>query len=163
MKIKHIVMVLLPILVITGCQSIPAEQGMPNQEGTLYNYLLLDNFQTEKSTTGNSWEGFTDRVMGGRSDMSIVRVQSEENAYLRMSGQVSLENNGGFIQIRLSLGSKLKAFDASSFKGIRLTVRGNEASSGYYIFARTTSNWFPWKFFKAEIPTTEKWQTKEIP
>jgi hypothetical protein len=77
-----------------------------------------------------------------------------------MSGAVSLDRNGGFIQIRLKL-AKGKPFDVSSYSGVRLKVRGK--GSSYYLFLRTTSNILPWKFYKAKVPVAREWQTVDIP
>ena len=65
--------------------------------------LILDDFtsQSGTSTYGTAWQGFTDRVMGGRSDMRAGISRESGDSFLRMAGVVSLENNGGFIQARL--------------------------------------------------------------
>jgi len=122
--------------------------------------VLIDDFSAEVSRLGTSWEGFTDQVMGGVSEMSVVRARESGEDYVRMRGNVSTRNNGGFIQIRLKLNPG-GVFDGSAFQGLRLVVRGR--GSGYYIFLRTSNTVLPWKFFKAEIPVTEDWQTVDIP
>jgi hypothetical protein len=53
------------------------------------------------SRLGTPWEGFTDQVMGGDSRLESALVPGEQGRALRLSGQVSLKNNGGFIQMRL--------------------------------------------------------------
>ncbi|HMB37435.1 MAG TPA: CIA30 family protein, partial [Wenzhouxiangellaceae bacterium] len=67
--------------------------------------LLLDDFSRSDgvSAIGTRWQDFSDRVMGGLSDMQAGIVETERGSVLRMSGQVRLENNGGFIQVRLPL------------------------------------------------------------
>lgn len=124
-------------------------------------YLLLDDFMEEIAKTGTAWEGFTDQVMGGRSEMSILRIPDPAGPYLRMQGDVSLERNGGFIQVRLMLSEEEKYVDASSYQGIRLTVRGE--GTGYYVFLRTRGTRVPWKFYKAPVPVAEEWNTVDIP
>jgi hypothetical protein len=136
--------------------TVPAHSEEPMPE------LLLDDFSSSVSALGTSWEGFTDRVMGGRSDMRVGLASDDGMPYLQMSGDVSLDNNGGFIQSRLMLTAKGKAsFDASSYAGIRLSVRGR--GDDYYVFLRTTGNVFPWSFFMARLPVTEDWQEVSIP
>jgi hypothetical protein len=44
---------------------------------------------------------------------------------IRMQGNVSLENNGGFVQIAIDLSPDGKALDASPWRGIELDVFGN--------------------------------------
>jgi Complex I intermediate-associated protein 30 (CIA30) len=124
--------------------------------------FLLDDFSTEVSKIGTRWEGFTDRVMGGRSDMQVGIKREDGSRYLAMSGNVSLANNGGFIQARLLLSSKPHStFDASSYSGIKLTVKGQ--GNDYYIFIRTSGNLFPWSFFMARLPVSDQWQEVSIP
>ncbi len=124
--------------------------------------FLLDDFSSPRSRLGSAWEGFTDRVMGGQSDMK-VGIESEGGIpHLAMSGQVSLKNNGGFIQARLLLQPDGKAvFDARGYTGIRLLAR--VSSEGYYVFLRTSRNLFPWSFYMAPLPVTEDWQEVLVP
>ena len=78
-----------------------------------------------------------------------------------MQGKVSVENNGGFIQVRLDLPGSFSPFDGSGYKGIRLKARG--AGTGYYIFARTTNTIFPWQYYSAPLEVSDEWQTVDIP
>src|SRR6056297_2550344 len=115
---------ILPLLFAWSIFGVSAQVIGPGGE-----YLLLDDFTEEAAKTGTAWEGFTDQVMGGRSEMSILRIPDPAGPYLRMQGDVSLERNGGFIQVRLMLSKEEKYVDASPYQGIRLTVRGE--GTGY--------------------------------
>ncbi len=95
--------------------------------------MLIDDFSSDISALGTHWEGITDRVMGGRSEMRVAFSRVDGYSYLSMTGNVSLANNGGFIQARLLLKATGRAsFDASRYSGIRLTARGK--GDDYYIF-----------------------------
>ena len=77
------------------------------------------------TSSGTEWSGFSDRVMGGVSVGSLVRdlVLGREANVLR--GEVSLANNGGFIQMAVDLAndpSKSRLVDASQYDGIELDV-----------------------------------------
>jgi hypothetical protein len=123
--------------------------------------LLLDDFSGERSALGTRWEGFTDQVMGGVSQMN-ARIESEgSESYLHLSGNVSLENNGGFIQVRLRLDEKKRSFDASGYSGVALRVRGED--QGYYVHLRTTRTIFPWSYYAREFPVSEEWTTVTLP
>ena len=122
---------------------------------------IPNDFTSEKSAVNTAWKGFTDQVMGGVSQMTVVRAADSDGPFIRMQGKVSLENNGGFIQVRLKLTSSGAPYDGRPFKGIRLLVRGE--GSGYYIFLRTTYTLLPWKYYAAPIPVTSEWQTVDIP
>ena len=129
--------------------------------GVSREYLLLDNFESEISQTGTSWEGFTDQVMGGVSELTVNRINGSDGAYLRMRGQVSTDNNGGFIQVRLRFSAEGRTFDGTGYRGIRLEVRGED--EGYYIFLRTSATLLPWKFYIASFTVKPEGSTVEIP
>ena len=67
--------------------------------------LLLDDFARDDliSAFGKPWRGFSDRVMGGVSQEVIVLFEIDGRRCLRLTGDVRLENNGGFIQMALDL------------------------------------------------------------
>lgn len=47
-----------------------------------------------------NWEFVSDKVMGGLSSGKIELVSESDKSFVRLSGNVSTENNGGFIQFR---------------------------------------------------------------
>jgi hypothetical protein len=142
------------LLLLAAASAAPMEGYMPQ--------MLIDDFSQDSSELGTKWEGFTDRVMGGRSDMEVGYRAEGGRRYLSMSGSVSLANNGGFIQARLLVGDKRRpAFDASGYRGLKLVVRG--VGSDYYVFLRTTGNVMPWSFYMASLPVTEEWTEALIP
>ena len=64
----------------------------------------MENF---KNTPENRWQFFTDQVMGGKSYGKLNFVSENNIKYSRMAGNVTTENNGGFIQFRAELSYKL--------------------------------------------------------
>jgi hypothetical protein len=152
---KRIIFMIFSLIFTGGCVLTVGGAGVSRE------YLLLDNFESESALTGTAWEGFTDQVMGGVSELSVNRVSSGDGAYLRMRGRVSTDNNGGFIQVRLKFNSDGRFFDATGYRGIRLEVRGED--EGYYIFLRTSATLLPWKFYKASFAVTSEWSVVEIP
>ena len=124
--------------------------------------FVLDDFTSEngESAIGTRWEAFTDRVMGGRSDMQAGYIRLGGDTVLRMMGDVSLENNGGFVQVRLPLLSN--GFqNADEWEGFFLTVRGRPGS--YYMHLRDDRTVFPWSYYKAAVDVDESWQTVLVP
>ncbi len=124
--------------------------------------LLLDDFSRPdgRSHLSTLWEGFTDRVMGGRSEMSAGIVATEEGPALRMTGDVSLENRGGFIQVRLPL-SEQGAMDASAYRGVAITARAT--GDHYYLHLRTNRTRFPWSHYAQKIAVGQNWERIEVP
>ena len=106
------------------------------------------------------WEYVADRVMGGVSsgDMRHQVYLGREAAVLR--GDVSLDNNGGFVQIAFDLRPDGTAFDARGWAGIELDVCGN--GERYDIRLRTDQLTRPWQSFRAEFTAPPAWQTVQV-
>jgi hypothetical protein len=66
------------------------------------------------------WELVTDHVMGGVSNGRMEQTLVKGQAATRMTGRVSLDNNGGFIQIAADLPPP-----PPSAKGVALHLIGN--------------------------------------
>jgi hypothetical protein len=77
-----------------------------------------------------------------------------------MRGNVTTENNGGFVQIALSL-SEDDVFDATDYAGIEIEVAGN--NENYNIHVRTAGLWFPWQSYRFNFEATTDWQTLRFP
>lgn len=123
--------------------------------------LLVDDFSRGdgRSALGTAWQGFTDRVMGGRSDMRAGLIALDDGRALAMAGQVRLDNNGGFIQVRLPLAASGR-FDASGYSAIGLRVRGRPGP--YYVHLRSADTRLPWQYYRAPIAVGEDWQDVRI-
>lgn len=77
------------------------------------------------TSSGTQWAGFTDAVMGGRSSGSITREVLDGRIANVLRGRVSLENNGGFVQMATDLAldpSVSRTVDMSDFDGVELDV-----------------------------------------
>ena len=104
-----------------------------------------------------SWTYLGDTVMGGVSQGQAELQNRDGASVLRLTGTVSTENRGGFIQVRTALDDGLP----NSTKGIRLRVRGN--GEQYFIHLRTTSTRLPWQYYQAPFETSANWQIVDIP
>jgi hypothetical protein len=122
---------------------------------------LIDDFSSDTSALGTVWEGISDQVMGGVSEMQVRILGSGPEARLHLSGRVSLENRGGFIQARLRMDLRKKTFAAGKYTGIALRVRGGE--QGYYVHLRTSRTLFPWSYYAQEFTVSGEWQTVYLP
>lgn len=125
--------------------------------------MLIDNFSGPDlvSTLGTAWRGVSDKVMGGVSEASVRPDSLDGRSCLRLTGAVSLENNGGFVQAALNLGADDKSVDASPFLGIRLVAKGNNEE--YSVRLRTPDNLRSWQSYRAEFIAPPSWQTIELP
>ena len=108
---------------------------------------------------GNAkWCFVTDKVMGGISEGSLDFKKDNEIYFYRMTGQLSLENNGGFIQFRTKIDNHPKE---KSYKGVRLRVRGN--NNEYTVHIRTKYLLLPWQYYESAFQATDQWTTIELP
>ncbi len=111
------------------------------------------------SSLGTEWRLITDNVMGGLSEGKLTLHHHEGRDCLRMQGNVTTENNGGFVQMALPLSDD--AFDASAYDGIEIDVSGN--GELYNIHLRTDDLWFPWQSYRSSFTASTDWQTYRIP
>jgi len=125
--------------------------------------MLIDDFipRNTKEKLTPKWEFITDQVMGGVSTGKMEMGRWENHNCLRLTGNISLENNGGFIQARLILKKKNKLFNAENYRGIHILAKGNGQS--YALHLRTQHTWLPWQFYQADFKTNRHWQEIFIP
>ena len=84
--------------------------------------------------------------MGGVSEGSAKLDKVEKTKCHRMTGNVSTENNGGFIQMRTLMAPKI---DTDKYQGIYLKVYGN--NKYYSIHLRTRYTIAPWQYYSFEF------------
>lgn len=97
-----------------------------------------------------SWRAVNDGVMGGVSSGSMV----QDGEHLVFTGDLSLENNGGFSSVRRNVEQNL-----SGASKIRLEVRGDGRE---YQFRIRQSDRFDDIAWRAMFTAGENWQTIEI-
>ena len=103
------------------------------------NTLNISFNETEK------WDFISDNVMGGVSTGTVEFLSINGNLIALIKGQVSTENNGGFIQIRHEL-NDINLIEASK---IRVVAKGNNQK--YFIFLRTKGTILPWQYYSHEF------------
>jgi hypothetical protein len=125
--------------------------------------MIIDDFTDGNliSKLGTRWRGVSDQVMGGISEFSVAHDIIDGRPCLRLSGNVRLENNGGFIQAALDLAPSGDTLDASDHAGVRLVVRGN--GEQYSVHLRTPDNVRPWQSYQAHFTAGPEWETIDLP
>ena len=108
-------------------------------------------------TLTNPWHFFTDQVMGGISSGQISYHEEEDEHYVRMTGKVSTQNRGGFIQMR----QEIVAPVPENTQGIRIIARGNQQK--YFVHFKTRGSLLPWQFYQSGFEVTEQWQEIHLP
>lgn len=124
--------------------------------------LLIDDRSsgTLDAINGTCWRVITDTVMGGKSSAGLVPAFVEGRACLHLTGDVNLENNGGFVQASVDL-CEAGVLDASAYSGIEIEVRGNGES--YNLHLRTDDTRIVWQSYRTCFDTNAAWQAIRIP
>src|SRR5271165_344045 len=115
---------------------------------------IIDDLSREPpiAAIGSNWQLLTDQVMGGVSKGTMVRDAVAGRAAIRMRGDLSLENNGGFVQIALDLSPYGGVVDASAWSGIELDVFGKGEEYGVHL--RTDALTRPWQSYRQIFSAT---------
>ena len=116
--------------------------------------LVMSNTANAKNMVyQNNWAYLADTVMGGVSQGTA----NFSDGALRLTGQVSTKNNGGFIQVR----TRVDPTEAQGKVGIKIKVKGN--GEVYYLHIRNASARLPWHYYTASFKTNDKWKEVLIP
>lgn len=128
---------------------------------------LSENFPVTSS--GTQWMGVTDGVMGGSSSGSLVREEFMGRLSNVLTASVSLENNGGFVQMATDLAldhSVSSTVDASIYNGVELDVyfEGDVDRESFNIHLKDSNCIRQFSSYRAtfEIPQGE-WTTVRLP
>ncbi len=116
--------------------------------------IMLDDFSPSPKV---DWNFVADSVMGGISTGDVVLEDDGTQVYAKMTGNVSTENNGGFIQFRSTLNEKLD----KNIEGVYLKVRGN--GEKYFIHLRTRGTMLPWQYYQSAFSTSNEWTEIFLP
>lgn len=105
------------------------------------------------STDGDlDWEPVNDTVMGGES----VGVANYTETWVRFEGEVSTDNNGGFVSLR----SPVADYDLSAFTEVEIAYRA-QGHNFKMVLADRAAWWMP--TFEAEIITdSDEWTTTTV-
>ena len=99
--------------------------------------------------------------MGGISAGRMERAEIDHRNAIRMQGNVSLENNGGFIQMALDLAGNGATCNAAAFAGIAIDAFGNGEEYGLHL--RTSGLARPWQSYRMTFVAEPRWQAFTFP
>lgn len=109
-------------------------------------------FQFSTDSDIDNWRILDDVVMGGRSD---GHFKINDEGYGEYTGNVSLENNGGFSSLRYYF----ETVNSSSYSKFKIKIKGDGKT---YQFRVKDSRYNRYSYIY-EFETTAEWQTVEIP
>ncbi len=106
------------------------------------------------------WRFFTDGVMGGLSRGRVSLEAVDGRPAMCLQGRVSLENNGGFLQMALEVPAAAAAADPG-WSAVELDLRGNGRRYGVHL--RTDALTLPWQSYRAAVDAPPRWQRVRLP
>jgi hypothetical protein len=122
--------------------------------------LVIDDFSSAPNATiGGRWSYTSDRVMGGVSNGGGAYETVDDRISIRLYGDVSTAQNGGFIQVSLRIDGR--RINAKDYAGIEIDVLGN--GEDYNVHVTTTRSFPPWRFYKHTFATTDTWTRIRLP
>ncbi len=125
--------------------SLLTTNGQFNESPVLLNSAIMK--------TENRWRIVNDGVMGGLSSSKAIIKEDK----IIFSGNVSLENNGGFASLR----SPVKDYNFSNFSGIELKIKGD---GKLYSISMKETTYFTGQFYTTSFQTkSDEWLTIKIP
>ncbi|PKM04348.1 MAG: hypothetical protein CVV16_05250 [Gammaproteobacteria bacterium HGW-Gammaproteobacteria-6] len=106
----------------------------------------------------HDWHFVSDQVMGGCSVGRIDLLERAGRACICMRGEVSLANNGGFVQVRMDWP---QIADTTDYHGLYLVLLGD----GHAIDVRlkTSVLQHPWQSFRTSLQPGQQWQSWWLP
>jgi len=125
----------------------------------IFPFIIFGQIQlnAENLIESGKWIYFSDNVMGGISEGKSEYVTVPSGKAIRLYGNVSTENNGGFIQVRMpySIGR------VDKYEGIKIKMKGN--GEEYYLHIRNKSSRLPWQYYQASFKSDTVWREVKIP
>jgi NADH dehydrogenase [ubiquinone] 1 alpha subcomplex assembly factor 1 len=132
-------------LTLTLSLIIMISSSLQNQDSLLLNASLMK--------TENKWRVVNDGVMGGLSS-SKAFVEDDKIIF---SGNVSLENNGGFASLR----SPVKDYNFEKYNGIEIKIKGDGKQ---YSISMKETTYFTGQFYTESFETKpDEWITVKLP
>ena len=122
----------------------------------MYKFLIIIilsmNIFSEQLDDPNAWRAITDQVMGGVSNLSV----SHSEGVFFMKGNVSTDNNGGFVRL-----SNRIDINSNNFHGIKFKAKGNNETYEIHVTLKGIKV-PPWSYFSKGFDVTNEWQEYEI-
>ena len=112
---------------------------------------------TDKFNQKNEWYFITDQVMGGISTGTYNYKKINNDNVVKITGNVSTKNNGGFIQVRRYLNN----INLKNAKNVEVIAKGNNEK--YFIHLRTSGTILPWQYYQISFKVVNDFKIFKLP
>lgn len=118
---------------------------------------LIDIYRSSQYQS-SPWGLISDQVMGGISNGTLRQEQRQNSLCTCLVGRTSLDNNGGFVQMKLNIGlSDLHAH----YQGLFIELAGS--AHDYNLHVKTAQLTRPWQSFRCTLSVEPQWTRFIIP
>ncbi|SDS50855.1 Complex I intermediate-associated protein 30 (CIA30) [Halopseudomonas xinjiangensis] len=118
---------------------------------------LIDVYQAGRDHP-SPWVPITDQVMGGISTAELRQGERHGSVCTCLSGRTRLENNGGFVQMKLDIGP---SWSPGDYAGVFIELCG--AAHDYDLSIKTSQLERPWQSFRYTLPVEPQWTRFVVP
>jgi len=118
---------------------------------------LIDVYQARQDVP-SPWTVISDQVMGGVSSAALQQDDRHNSPCTCLAGRTRLENNGGFVQMKLEIEpGGLRA----DYGGIFIELCG--AAHDYNLHVKTNQLDRPWQSFRCTLQVEPQWTRFIVP
>lgn len=118
---------------------------------------LIDLYRSTQNKS-SPWKVISDQVMGGVSSARLQQDVRHNSSCSCLSGRTSLDNNGGFVQMKLDIArDELRA----DYQGLFIELYGN--AHDYNLHVKTTQLNRPWQSFRCTLSVEPQWTRFIVP
>lgn len=118
---------------------------------------LIDLYRSTQDQP-SPWTVISDQVMGGVSSAQLQQDVRQDSSCSCLIGHTSLDNNGGFVQMKLDIArDQLRA----DYQGIFIELYGN--AHDYNLHVKTTQLSRPWQSFRCTLSLEPQWTRFIVP
>ncbi|MFO7704627.1 MAG: CIA30 family protein [Halopseudomonas sp.] len=118
---------------------------------------LVDVYQACQGVP-SPWIAISDQVMGGVSTANLRQDQRHDSLCSCLSGRTRLENNGGFVQMKLEIEP---SWSCADYAGLFIELCG--AAHDYNLNVKTTQLDRPWQSFRCTLAVEPQWTRFIVP
>lgn len=104
------------------------------------------------------WIAISDQVMGGISTAVLRQDKRHDSVCSCLSGRTRLENNGGFVQMKLEIEP---SWSCADYAGLFIELCG--AAHDYNLNVKTTQLDKPWQSFRCTLAVAPQWTRFVVP
>ena len=110
---------------------------------------LIDDFAsgTARARWGTTWRAFSDRLLGGGSDVELAFGEHQGRRCMLVQGRLRPRESPTFVQAALPLGRGGRGFDAREHAGFELVACGVPGT--YFLHVREQGCSMPWQHYRA--------------